>query len=107
MRLDRFLLSQLGQSADRLRSVSTSFDHQMVIHTATSRLFVFGGKNQPFTASGGYNGDPSGANPSASLLTDATRSRYSGMWCYHLDSGKWTHLLYVRRFALLCIPRQF
>lgn len=74
---------------------SHSFDHQMVIHTATSRLFVFGGKNQPFapgaSASLGFLGRA--YDPSASLLTDATRSRYSGMWCYHLDTRKWTHLL--------------
>ncbi len=75
--------------------MSGSFDHQMVIHTATSRLFVFGGKNQPFApgASAGLGFLGRGFDPSASLLTDATRSRYSGMWCYHLDTKKWTHLL--------------
>ncbi|GAA5988104.1 hypothetical protein JCM10908_002064 [Rhodotorula pacifica] len=70
------------------------FDHQMVIHTATSRLFVFGGKNQPFMA-GSIGGALTGTrnpDPAASLYSDATRSRYSGMWCYHLDSRKWTHL---------------
>ncbi|BGP09004.1 hypothetical protein JCM10049v2_004859 [Rhodotorula toruloides] len=62
------------------------FDHAMALHSPTSRLFVFGGKNQPF--------EPSARDElSTSSDADPTKTRYSGLWCYDLRRKKWSHLL--------------
>ncbi|BGP25481.1 mei4-dependent protein 6 [Rhodotorula toruloides] len=62
------------------------FDHAMVLHSPTSRLFVFGGKNQPFEPS-------SPADESTNSTTHPTKTRYSGLWCYDLRRKKWSFLL--------------
>ncbi|ORY89609.1 Muskelin N-terminus-domain-containing protein [Leucosporidium creatinivorum] len=52
------------------------FDHQMFVHSQTQRLFVFGGKNQHL---------PGGAS-------DDSDDRHSGMFCYDIQKGVWSHL---------------
>ncbi|GAA5864021.1 hypothetical protein JCM1840_000669 [Sporobolomyces johnsonii] len=62
---------------------SLLFDHAMVVHSATQRLFVFGGKSQPYapdTADGGAGS----ASPSP--------TQYSGMYCYDIRARRWSHL---------------
>ncbi|GAA5847415.1 hypothetical protein JCM9279_000471 [Rhodotorula babjevae] len=79
------------------------FDHAMVVHSSARRLFVFGGKNQPFDAEaasgmGGGAGaaamdDFGGEAGSAAGGGGAQREgRYSGMWCYDIEAKRWTHL---------------
>ncbi|BGP41081.1 hypothetical protein JCM10450v2_005109 [Rhodotorula kratochvilovae] len=69
------------------------FDHAMAVHSSTSRLFVFGGKNQPY--------DPDASPSSSAGVTDdpaldagagAHEGRYSGMWCYDISQRRWSHL---------------
>ncbi|GAA5914183.1 uncharacterized protein JCM6883_000764 [Sporobolomyces salmoneus] len=61
------------------------FDHAMVVHSATQRLFVFGGKWQPYE---GGDVEESNGGPA----TSAPTSQYSGMYCYDINTRKWTHL---------------
>ncbi|GAA6020449.1 hypothetical protein JCM11491_000250 [Sporobolomyces phaffii] len=62
------------------------FDHAMVVHSATQRLFVFGGKWQPYE--GGETDELNRADTAS-----AFPSQYSGMYCYDINAKKWTHLL--------------
>ncbi|GAA5868721.1 hypothetical protein JCM3774_003636 [Rhodotorula dairenensis] len=94
---DRGTWELLSEDTRRDGGPALLFDHQMVIHSATSRLFVFGGKNQPFVpgaaaAAAALAFSDRIAESSAGLFSETARSRYSGMWCYHLDTRTWTHL---------------
>lgn len=61
-------------------SCAHSFDHQMFVHSATQRLFVFGGKIQRPVGLGG-------------ATDDLEEERYSGMFCYDIALQRWSHLL--------------
>ncbi|GAA5937045.1 hypothetical protein JCM3775_001937 [Rhodotorula graminis] len=82
------------------------FDHAMVVHSGAGRLFVFGGKNQPFdaadTAAGGFGSAGAGAAAMDDFGAEAgsaaggggaqREGKYSGMWCYDIEAKRWTHL---------------
>ena len=88
------------------------FDHAMVVHSSARRLFVFGGKNQPFDveAAGGAMGGGAGATAMDDFGAEAgsaaggggalREGRYSGMWCYDIEARRWTHLLCVHALSL-------
>ncbi|GAA5948767.1 hypothetical protein JCM3765_005002 [Sporobolomyces pararoseus] len=61
------------------------FDHAMVVDSASQRLFVFGGKWQPYE---GGDVEESNGGPA----TSAPTSQYSGMYCYDIADRKWMHL---------------
>jgi hypothetical protein len=64
------------------------FDHAMVVDSINQRLFVFGGKWQPYE---GGVGETIGEDQLPA--TSAPTSQYSGMYCYDITTRKWTHLL--------------
>ncbi|GAA5974919.1 hypothetical protein JCM5350_004504 [Sporobolomyces pararoseus] len=61
------------------------FDHAMVVDSTSQRLFVFGGKWQPYE---GGDVEESNGGPA----TSAPTSQYSGMYCYDITERKWMHL---------------
>ncbi|GJN91382.1 hypothetical protein Rhopal_004403-T1 [Rhodotorula paludigena] len=75
----------LSEDTRREGGPALLFDHAMVVDSATSRLFVFGGKNQPYdpdSPPGSATDDPSvdvGSGGGASK-----EGRYGGMWCYDI-----------------------
>ncbi|GAA5939325.1 hypothetical protein JCM1841_002936 [Sporobolomyces salmonicolor] len=62
---------------------SLLFDHAMVVHSATQRLFVFGGKSQPY--------DPDASDGGAAIASPSS-AQYSGMYCYDIRARRWSHL---------------
>ncbi|GAA5867132.1 hypothetical protein JCM8547_006249 [Rhodosporidiobolus lusitaniae] len=67
------------------------FDHSLAFHSATQRLFVFGGKNQPYEPEPDVDDVLAGT---AALGASGKRDegRYSGLWCYDVRMARWSHL---------------
>ncbi|GAA5913327.1 hypothetical protein JCM8208_005210 [Rhodotorula glutinis] len=90
----------LSADARRDGGPALLFDHAMVVHSSARRLFVFGGKNQPFdaaeAAAGGMGGATDGFGAEAGSAAGGggaqREGRYSGMWCYDIEAQRWTHL---------------
>ncbi|GAA5830500.1 hypothetical protein JCM3770_001258, partial [Rhodotorula araucariae] len=68
----------------------------MAVHSATGRLFVFGGKNQPYNADASPSSSTGGASDGVGLDFGGSpgthEGRYSGMWCYDISQRRWSHL---------------
>ncbi|GAA6064014.1 hypothetical protein JCM10212_005497 [Sporobolomyces blumeae] len=62
------------------------FDHAMVLHSATQRLFVFGGKRQGVQDGAEADERP---RPLGSTPPPRVSSQYSGMYCYDIAQRKW------------------
>ncbi|GAA5824330.1 hypothetical protein JCM11251_000379 [Rhodosporidiobolus azoricus] len=82
----------LSRDTRKEGGVGLLFDHSMVFHSPTQRLFVFGGKNQPYDPEPDVDDLLSGA---ASLGAGGKRDegRYSGLWCYDVRRRRWSHLI--------------
>ncbi|BGP17263.1 hypothetical protein JCM10213_008183 [Rhodosporidiobolus nylandii] len=82
------------------------FDHSLALLPSSStsggggaKIFVFGGKNQPYDAH--LDSDSDDEDPLLALnrpahrsgSKDPTRTRYSGLWCYDIEGKRWSHLI--------------
>ncbi|GAA5890648.1 hypothetical protein JCM6882_000611 [Rhodosporidiobolus microsporus] len=80
----------LSRDTRREGGVGLLFDHSMVFHSPTQRLFVFGGKNQPYDPEPDVDDVLSGAVGAGGKRDEG---RYSGLWCYDVRRGRWSHLI--------------
>ncbi|GAA6005949.1 hypothetical protein JCM10207_007285 [Rhodosporidiobolus poonsookiae] len=78
------------------------FDHSMSLHSATQRLYVFGGKNQPYAP----DLEPDSPSDVEEFLAQAAarHERYSGLWVYEIGRGRWSHLFSDPRPSLHTPP---
>ncbi|GAA6040045.1 hypothetical protein JCM8097_004753 [Rhodosporidiobolus ruineniae] len=66
------------------------FDHSLALHSPTQRLFVFGGKNQPYDPEPDLDDVLSGGVGHGGKREEG---RYSGLWCYDIGERRWSHLI--------------